>query len=257
MALMQCDFFSDVLGLSTSMTVILPQAVKTQIGMKGVSLKDKHPTLYLLHGLSDDHSIWTRRTSIERYVAEMDLAVVMPQVHRSYYCDMEYGMRYWTFLTEELPAVARSFFPLSADREDNFAAGLSMGGYGALKWALRKPESLAAAASLSGGVNRARKPDNPLWQRDYHLVFGDRPVAGTDDDLFDLVHRLDAGSGPKPKFYQCCGTEDFVYQDNRLFREEWKKTKLDFTYEEGPGTHEWGYWDAKIRDVLKWLPLRT
>lgn len=256
MALIHCDFFSDVLGLSTSMTVILPQAVKTQIGMKGVSLKAKHPTLYLLHGLSDDHSIWTRRTSIERYVAEMDLAVVMPQVHRSYYCDMEYGMRYWTFLTEELPEVARSFFPLSSDREDNFAAGLSMGGYGALKWALRKPEALAAAASLSGGVNRAKKPANPLWQRDYWLVFGDKQVAGSEDDLFELVHRLDASGGPKPKFYQCCGTEDFVYQDNLLFREEWKKTKLDFTYEEGPGTHEWGYWDAKIRDVLKWLPVR-
>lgn len=239
------------------MTVILPQAVQHQIGMKGVSLKEKHPTLFLLHGLSDDDSIWTRRTSIERYVAEMDLAVVMPQVHRSYYCDMEYGMRFWTFLTEELPAVARSFFPLSAAREDNFAAGLSMGGYGALKWAMRKPEMLAAAASLSGGLNRAKLPPDPVRRRDYNLVFGDKTVAGSDDDLFSLVHRLDASPGPKPKFYQCCGTEDFVYQDNLLFREEWKKTKLDFTYEEGPGIHEWAYWDAKIQDVLKWLPLRS
>lgn len=93
----------------------------------------KHPTLYLLHGLSDDHTIWLRRTSIERYVASMGLAVVMPAVHRSFYTDMDKGYRYWTFISEELPALARSFFPLSDKREDNFAAGLSMGGYGAFK----------------------------------------------------------------------------------------------------------------------------
>ncbi|GMA60977.1 hypothetical protein GCM10025859_14170 [Alicyclobacillus fastidiosus] len=75
----------------------------------------------------------------------------MPQVHRSAYTDMAYGNRYWTFLSEELPEVARSFFHLSDAREDNFVAGLSMGGYGALKWALRKPEQFVAAASLSGG----------------------------------------------------------------------------------------------------------
>lgn len=101
-----------------------------------------HPTLYLLHGLSDDDSIWLRRTSIERYVAQMGIAVVMPQVHRSFYTDMAAGGQYWTFISEELPALARSFFPLSAKREDNFVAGLSMGGYGALKLGLRKPETL-------------------------------------------------------------------------------------------------------------------
>ncbi len=255
MALLRCNFFSDVLGLSTSMTVILPQAVRSQIGMGGVSLREKHPTLYLLHGLSDDDTIWTRRTSIERYVADLDLAVVMPQVHRSYYTDMEYGMRFWTFLSEELPLIARSFFPLSEAREDNFVAGLSMGGYGALKWALRRPDCFSAVASLSGGVNRAKKPTIPQWQRDYFLVFGDRQVSGSDDDLFQLLKQLDIAEGPKPKIYQCCGTEDFLYQDNLLFRDACLASSLDFTYQEGPGVHDWAYWDAGIQEVLAWLPL--
>src|SRR5690625_2816006 len=103
MALIRCDFFSEVLKLSTSMTVILPENNKSQIGMENKAFNNKHQTLFLLHGLSDDHTIWTRRTSIERYVASLGLAVVMPQVDHSFYTDMEYGKQYWTFLTEELP----------------------------------------------------------------------------------------------------------------------------------------------------------
>ena len=84
MALMRCSFYSDALSLSTTMTVIMPQATQTQIGMTGRATEAPPPVLYLLHGLSDDDTTWTRRTSIERYVAPLGLAVVMPQVQRSY-----------------------------------------------------------------------------------------------------------------------------------------------------------------------------
>ena len=77
------------------------------------------PCLYLLHGLSDDHTIWQRRTSIERYVAPLGIAVIMPNVHRSFYTDMAHGLKYWTFVSEELPQIAQSFFPLSDAREDS------------------------------------------------------------------------------------------------------------------------------------------
>ncbi len=143
MALIQCQFYSEVLGLSTSMHVILPQETRSQIGLEGKQGTGPHPTLYLLHGLSDDDSIWLRRTSIERYVASLGIAVVMPQIHRSFYTNMEQGGAYGTFISEELPTLARSFFPLSAKREDNFVAGLSMGGYGAFKLALQHPERFA------------------------------------------------------------------------------------------------------------------
>ncbi|TLS51299.1 esterase family protein [Paenibacillus antri] len=259
MALLRCDFFSDALQLSTSMTVILPQKTYTQIGMAGAgSARELYPTLYLLHGLSDDDTIWSRRTSVERYAASLGLAIVMPNVHRSFYADMEYGGRYWTFLTEELPALARSFFPLSAEREDNFAAGLSMGGYGAMKWALNRPDKLAAAASLSGALDALRMTRNPEpWIKpSLDLVFGGRELEGTEHDVISLLAKVDAADGPKPKLYQWCGTEDFLYADNVAFRDACRRTGLDLTYEEGPGDHSWGYWDEKIQDVLKWLPIR-
>lgn len=253
MALIQCHFFSEVLGLSTSMTVILPQQTRAQIGMDNVSNGGKHPTLWLLHGMSDDDTIWLRRTSIERYVASLGLAVVMPQVHRSNYTDMVHGYKYWTFLSEELPQIARSFFPLSDKREDNFVAGLSMGGYGAFKWALRRPESFAAAASLSGALDRRQPPSER--GHDARLAFGDEEIAGTENDLFYLLEQCQQSSGPKPMLYQCCGTEDFLYEGNVRFQDACQKTSLSYTYDEGPGSHEWSYWDEKIQEVLQWIPL--
>lgn len=136
MAFIQCGFHSDVLGRACAMNVILPQKVKTQIGMasSGSGRKD-YPVVYLLHGLSDDHTIWSRRSSIERYAAEYEVAVVMPNGERGFYTDMVEGYRYWTMLSEELPEIVCNLFPVSPRREDTFAAGLSMGGYGALKLA--------------------------------------------------------------------------------------------------------------------------
>src|SRR3954452_11495359 len=171
MALLRCDFFSDVLEVGTSMTVLLPQAGEGQIGVTGARPDPEagFPVLYLLHGLSDDSTAWLRYTSIERYAAPLGLAVVMPDVQRSFYADEAHGAAYWTFLSEELPEVVGSFFRVSDRREDTFVAGLSMGGYGALKWALRAPERFAAAAVLSGAVDVARlraegrPPGQSLW----------------------------------------------------------------------------------------------
>lgn len=258
MAFIQCDFFSEVLGLSVSMNVILPQDTSGQIGMEGKSLSKKHPTLYLLHGASDDHTIWMRRTSIERYVAPLGLAVIMPAVHRSYYTDMVHGYKFWTFISEELPAIARSFFPLSDAREDNFVAGLSMGGYGAFKLALRCPDKFAAAASLSGALDVSWLTREVDRKEEFKNIFGDlEKLSGSENDLFYLAEKLAKSDEPKPMLYQCCGTEDFLYEDNIRFRDWARELDLNLTYEEEPGTHEWGYWDKKIQRVLEWLPLRT
>ena len=265
MALLNCDVFSDVLGLSTSMTVILPQATSTQIGMTGNVRDGDPPLLYLLHGLSDDHTIWLRRTSIERYVAALGLAVVMPQVHRSFYTDEVYGNRYWTFLSEELPELVHHFFRLSRRPEDTFVAGLSMGGYGAMKWALRYPERFAAVASLSGALDIAsRRPDSAVQDtpvqddpaQDVQMmrrIFGDQPVSGTDDDLFALIDGLDPAAAPS--MYVCCGTEDVLYAENQRFVRAAVARDLPLVSDFGPGEHDWAYWDATIQDVLGWLPL--
>jgi S-formylglutathione hydrolase FrmB len=258
MALINCDFFSDSLGLACSMTVILPQNTGNQTGMKSVAKQEKHPVLYLLHGMSDDHTIWLRRTSIERYVSNMGLAVVMPAVHRSYYTDMACGPKYWTFISEELPKIVQSFFPISDKRQDTFAAGLSMGGYGAFKLALRQPERFAAAASLSGALDVSA-----LYERwgaakaqEKDSIFG-RKLHNSDNDLVYLSAKLAKTGKPKPKLFQCCGTEDFLYGDNLKFRDHLEKLgSFKLHYEEAPGTHEWGFWDANIQKVLKWLPLK-
>ncbi|MEU4782055.1 alpha/beta hydrolase family protein [Micromonospora sp. NPDC023633] len=258
MALMRCDFHSEALGVSTSMTVILPQRTSSQIGMTGSAGQGAPPVLYLLHGLSDDDTIWLRRTSIERYVAPLGLAVVMPQAGRSFYTDEEHGNRYWTFLSTELPRVCHEFFRLSARREDTFVAGLSMGGYGAVKWALRDPGRFAAAASLSGAldvVNRRHHPTAPLDPDVWHTVFGERAAIGSDDDTVALLDRVPAAD--RPALYVACGTEDFLYDDNLTFVAAARERGVPLTVDFSPGTHDWAYWDAKIQDVLAWLPLRT
>ncbi|MBL4936230.1 esterase family protein [Clostridium sp. YIM B02515] len=259
MALIHCDFFSDVLGISTSICVILPQNTYSQIGMKGSEVKEKYPTLYLLHGLSDDHTIWQRRTSIERYVSDMGLAVVMPNAGRSFYTDMKHGYKYFTYITEELPEIARQFFPLSSKREDNFVAGLSMGGYGAFKAALSFPEKYAAAASLSGVLDMASrvKEDTIQDKEELYNIFGDlNSIAESKNDLLYLAKQVSALKSGKPKLYQCCGTEDFLYEDNQIFKNFIKDTDFDYTYDEGPGVHDWAYWDTQIQKVLNWLPIQ-
>ncbi|MFC4101701.1 alpha/beta hydrolase [Paenibacillus xanthanilyticus] len=256
MALMQCDFFSETLGVSASMNVILPQRTTTQIGMASAgSSEARHPVLYLLHGLSDDHTIWLRRTSIERYVAPLGIAVVMPAVGRSFYANMKQGYKYWDFISEELPSLARSFFPISGKREDNFVAGLSMGGYGAFKLALSHPDRFAAAASLSGALD-ARFFIEQNKEEAARIFGGMDDFIGSDNDLLDLAKRRAAeGCERLPLLYQCCGTEDFLFENNVDYRDAAMRLGLPLTYEEGPGEHEWGYWDAQIQRVLEWLPL--
>jgi len=257
MAFIQCSFHSDVLGMASSMNVILPQEATTRIGMAGGTTRTEYPVLYLLHGLSDDHTIWGRRTSIERYVAGMNLAVVMPNVHRSFYTDMKSGGRYWEYISEELPQIVKAFFPVSTRREDTFAAGLSMGGYGALKLALRCPEKFAAAASLSGATDIYG-----LWKgkddfdKDMNLVFGSvEEFYGSENGLFKLSRDLKESGKPVPALFQACGTEDFLYGGNIKFRDHLRGLGYDLHYQESPGTHCWDFWDDNIQDILKWLPI--
>jgi S-formylglutathione hydrolase FrmB len=258
MAFIQCDFHSDVLQMACSMNVIIPQAAKTQIGMESGGGRKEYPVLYLLHGYSGNHSIWTRRTSIERYVAGMDLAVVMPAVKHSFYTDMKSGGQYWTFISEELPQIVKALFPVSTERKDTFVAGLSMGGYGAFKLALRRPEKFAAAAGLSGAADICSLcSERPDFKSDLELVFGSLgEFKGGGNDLFKLSEELKKSGKDIPRLFQACGTGDFLYADNIRFRDHLDKLGYELHYQEAHGTHSWDFWDAVIQDVLKWLPLQ-
>jgi S-formylglutathione hydrolase FrmB len=257
MALMHCHFFSQVLELTSTMSVIFPDPVPSEAGTMLSTPPQRYPTLYLLHGLSDDHTMWQRRTSIERYVTQLNLAVVMPAVERSFYTDMAAGLRYWTFISEEVPALARHFFPLSDVRAENYVAGLSMGGYGAFKLALSYPERYAAAASLSGALDAVRlaQEKQEAGQSEFKNIFGEvADLANSPNDLFYLAKQVTQQGTLQPDLYQWCGTEDFLYEDNVRFREYAQEIGLTLTSEFGPGAHEWSAWDQQIQRVLAWLP---
>lgn len=263
MAFVDFHFFSETLQLTCAAHVVLPQETTFQIGMAGGKRREQYSTLYLLHGLSDDHTIWMQRTSIERYASERNIAVVMPAVARSFYQDMVSGPKYWTFLTEELPALCQHYFPLSPAREDNFAAGLSMGGYGALRLGLARPDRFAAVASLSGALDLARrlreagKPFARIDRAEWVGIFGPELKAPADANLWLLASKVVGGAAAvRPALYLACGTEDELLADTRTFRQHLDAVGYPVTYQESPGAHEWGYWDEQIRKVLAWLPLR-
>ena len=256
MALLNVCFHSEILGKQVQMNVVLPQRSIGQIGMKSIDEKvDTYPTLYLLHGMSDDYTIWERRTSIERYASERGIAVVMPDGDLSWYTDMKFGGRYFTFMSEELPAVCRDFFPkMSSKREETWVAGLSMGGYGAFKLALRCPETFSCGASLSGALDFGT-----IYERTRpgfaYMIAGDKETEfkGSDNDLFAVAERLKASGRPLPKLWQWCGTEDFLINDNHRMRDHLKSLGYDLTYSECEGNHNWACWDRHIQEILAWL----
>jgi putative tributyrin esterase len=239
MALCELRYFSNALQKQTGAFVILPE-----VG------KPPYPTLYLLHGLSDDHTIWQRRTSIERYVGNLPLIVVMPDGGRGFYADAFEGYAYQSALAVELPERIDRTFPTLASREGRCVAGLSMGGYGAFRFALTFPDQYAAAVSHSGALGwghslegRNGLPPSAEFQR----ILGPDFVGGP-NDLFALVENADKATLPALRFD--CGTEDFLIEHNRDFQKHLTTLGISHEYAEHPGSHEWGYWDRYIQDSL-------
>lgn len=150
MANFRGSIFSDQLGMRTNITVSLPFDVANKVGV--TTPQEDMPILYLLHGLSDDNTMWSRYTDIERFADYRGFIVVMPEVQRSFYSDMVYGPNYFSYIADELPQLVKSLFGIERPREKTFVAGLSMGGYGAAKVALSRPDRYMAAASFSGSA---------------------------------------------------------------------------------------------------------
>lgn len=255
MAFLRVDFFSDALGMCSQMQVLLPETGRHN---PKIGFDRPYPVLYLLHGMGNDHTAWARLTSIERYARQYKLAVVMPSTHHGWYTDMAYGYRYWTFLSEELPQICTRFFPcISPAREDTFAAGASMGGYGALKCGLCAPQRFSRVASLSGATDLAslcadlEDPDG-YWSS----AFGPAEAfIGSANDLHAQAERLAASGGPKPEIYMWCGQQDALLALNDASAAHLKKLGFAVNYTTGAGDHDWKCWDAQIERVLDWLPL--
>ena len=245
MAFFQIEFFSFSLGKAVMVNAFIPQG------------RDHYKTLLLLHGLSDDHSAWQRYTRMENYAEGAGLAVIMPNVDRSFYVNTAAGDRYFDFVANELPETMCTFFRgMTKERSDNFVAGLSMGGYGAFKTALTYPDRYAAACSLSGAL------DIPFLYKDLKLadkkyfenIFGAfEEFEGSENDLFALLEKRAADGVKLPKLFMTCGSSDAILPCSRSFYAKARALSVDVVYKEAEGTHNWTFWDRHIRDFVDFI----
>ena len=256
MAFLEFHYYSKALDKTVAVNAILPERTKAD-PVAGIP-DGLYKTLYLFHGLTSDYTAWMRRSNIERYAAEYNIAVVMPDVARSWYSNTQYGMNYFTFVADELPEVCRGYFKdMSDKREDNYVAGLSMGGYGALKAALLRPECFGGCASLSGSLDitrRGRTYNLPEWRSifDFRMEHPSE-LEGTEHDLWAVARKNAAVGLPFPRLYLWCGTEDVLIKTNREYRDLLTELGVDHRFEESEGDHSWQWWDLHIQDALRYL----
>lgn len=267
MAIIQVNFMSNTLWRSVPVQVILPVDKLTPDGL--LPPRKKFKTLYLLHGLLGNYTDWVSGTRIQRWAEERDLAVVMPSGDNSFYVDRPASNnRYGEFIGRELVEITRRMFPLSDRREDTFIGGLSMGGFGAMRNGLKYHETFGAIISLSGALHifeemdklsaRNEGVDNLSFEE---CMFGPLPEAALSDKnpsvlIEQLARRKQSCPElPLPRIYMACGREDHLLPHSRTYRQLLQEKGFDVTYEEGPGNHNWDFWDAYIKKAIDWLPL--
>lgn len=254
MALIQMSFLSTALKRTVPVTVILP-VDNTAFGHR----KSRFPTLYLLHGLLGSHTDWLHNTRIRQWAEERGLAVVMPSGDNSFYIEQLLpNQDYGEFIGRELVEMTRRAFPLSHKREDTFIAGLSMGGFGAIRNGLKYADTFGYIAGLSSAVHIFEMaPDAPgrtLFRED--LVFGDLEEARlTDKNPRVALLRAEKAGVKLPECYMSCGLQDNLLESNRSLRDYFLEKGVSLTYRETDGKHDWDFWNAQIREVLDWLPL--
>ncbi len=262
MAIIEVNFISKCLMRTVTFNAIIPV---DKFGPQAEDAEQKPlKTLYLLHGIFGNYTDWVNGTRIQAWAEANDLAVIMPSGENRFYLDDEKsGELYGEFIGKELVEFTRKLFPLSDKREDTFIAGLSMGGYGAIRNGLKYAENFSCVIGLSAALvhDTWKDADNsaPIFtfRRNYYeAVFGEYDkVKGSDKDPKALLLKLKEEGRPVPKMYLCCGTEDGLVTANRDFRDFLNENGVDLTYVEGPGKHDWVFWDTYIKKVLDWLPL--
>jgi len=235
MAFCTAHFFGASIRKATAMHVLLPEA------------EGRFPVLYLLHGLSDDYTIWQRRTSIERYAADWPLIIVMPDGHRSFYCNdpRPGGLAYEDHIVRDVVGFVDRTFPTVRDRAARAIAGLSMGGYGAVMLALRHPEVFSVVCAHSSAFQFTHGPGGGPDE----IGAIARALRGGDYDCFALAAKLKRRRG-RLAFRFDCGTDDLLVGASREFHAHLERLGVPHEYAEHPGAHTWDYWDTHIRDTL-------
>ena len=232
---------SQEMNLYTHVNVLLPENSSPE------------RTLLLLHGLSDNADAWVRRTGIGRMAEKYRLAVIMPEVQRSWYIDMAYGLPYFTYVFDELIPKMAAEFHIPADPEHLYVAGLSMGGYGAAKCAFTGPERFAGCMSFSARFYpelRMEQLGDRFETREWKAILGE-DMKFQDKDLLEPLLKQALAAGKKiPAFYQACGTEDDLLSDNERMDRFLTENGVPHTCETWTGIHDWWFWDTAIQRGL-------
>lgn len=247
MAFLNMELYSKEIRMPTSVSVILPQDITGRT--------DPPKTLYLLHGRSHNHSVWQRYTSLERYAQQYHIAVIMPEVNRSFYSDMKYGVRYFHYIAQELPALCEAMFHINSAAEGRYLAGMSMGGYGCLKAALTFPKRYRGCAAISAVTDIRQHidetPESDTRKNEFRGIFGENLETVPADDLFSLASSRKGL--PLPDLYFSCGRQDHLYPEGERFRTHLDSLEIPYTFEEWDGIHDWEFWDIAIRKVLEYF----
>ncbi len=245
-------FQSKLVNTTLPYNVILPTDYET-------SKTTRYPVLYLLHGLTGHYSDWLARTNVADYAAGYRMIVVMPEGNDSWYIDSPTipTHNYESYILRELiPDVQQRYRTIEA-RYGRSIAGLSMGGYGAIKFGLKSPVTFVFAASMSGAfvVSRLAEKDTPESWVESLKVFGPADSeTRRDNDLFEVVEKLTPTRvGSLPYFYFDCGTEDalFIFQSNRELASLMFEKRIAHEFRQLPGDHSWAYWDRQVQEILK------
>jgi S-formylglutathione hydrolase FrmB len=240
MAIAHITFYGESIRKQSGLEVIVPE------------VPGPWPVLYLLHGLSDDQTCWQRYSGIERYTRQHPgLMVVMPDGHRSFYVNdpRPGGLAYEDHIIQDVVGFVDRTFPTVADRSGRAIAGLSMGGYGATMLAMKHPGMFSVAASHSGAMTCVETKPHRQGVPAHAIL---EALAPEQYSCFRLARAL-VESGKELTYRFDCGSEDFLLEANRRFRDHLERIGLEHTYREHPGEHNWDYWDEHIRDTLALL----
>lgn len=257
MAYLNLDFYSKSLDMDTHACVLLPQDF--------TGSREPAKVIYLLHGLSDDCTKWSRLTSLERYIRGKNVAVVMPEVQRSWYSDAVYGLKYFQFIAYELPDLMTRLFNISPKREDTYIAGLSMGGYGALRCALSRPDRYCKVAAFSSVCDLRQHlddPENPYMHQYFGLknefigIYGEEAKANDDCDNRILAARA-LKESKYPPIFMTCGEQDTFCGANRNFKAYMDEIGYPCELHTWEGYHNWEFWDKSLPMMLEFFDIQA
>lgn len=234
--------YSEVLEMSCEVTVVGPKILPTGRPLKAV---------YLLHGHTGSCDNWLQYSLLPLLAREGHTLFVLPTAGRSWYTDMRYGRKYFTYIAQELPRWCAKMFNISTRREDTAVMGNSMGGYGALKCALRYPEQYGLCCAFSPAAlywkDYLATPNCASLADEFTAIFGPEYTVPDADEILWLAHSVSQNAAVKPVIRAFCGRQDFLIEMNRRFDTDMKTLDFDYAYEEWDGEHDWTFWNECLR----------